>query len=504
MFNKILKQFTKYLLFPQNSLKQRAISSGVWLGFSRMLNKILLLVRAIILARMLSPKDFGLFGISLAVLSLLQTFSQPGTGEALIQKKDDIAPYLDAAWTIKIIRGISLALFLYFCAPFASRFFAEPQIITLIYIIAASLIIGGIGNQGIIYFAKDLNFRKAFIYEISGVITDFCVSLILVFILHNALALAYGYLAGIFTLTVVSYFIHPYRPKFKIDLPKIKELTRFGRWVWLYTIFNYILSDGISFFIGKVLGVISLGLYQMALKISALAAGEISAVFSSVGFSFYSKLQDDASKLKEAYIKTLKINNLLIFPICVFLYGMSPLIVHVLLGEKWQGIVWLIRIFSLLGLFTSLSTINNTFFKSMGNPNLTAKFQIIKLILISSIIYFVTVKFGLIGVSILILIVNIAISPFECAIIFKKLGLRINIILKIILFPLANSIITITVIFLINKWLVVHINIISFIFLTFLSVILYLFTTFISDQIFHFGIKRLFNKNYLLNLFVTK
>ena len=107
------KKFVKNLITPGGTLSQRVVKSGFWVFFLRIFNQGFSLLRLIILARILSPNDFGLMGIALLTMSILETFSETGFQQALIQKKEDIKSYLDSAWTVLILRGFVLFVILY-------------------------------------------------------------------------------------------------------------------------------------------------------------------------------------------------------------------------------------------------------------------------------------------------------------------------------------------------------------------------------------------------------
>jgi len=111
------KEFIYNLITPGETLSQKVVKDGFWVFFLRIVNRGFSLIRLIILARILSPNDFGLMGIALLTMSTLETFSKIGFQQTLIQKKEDIKSYLDSAWTVLILRGFILFAILYFIEP---------------------------------------------------------------------------------------------------------------------------------------------------------------------------------------------------------------------------------------------------------------------------------------------------------------------------------------------------------------------------------------------------
>ncbi|MCD6270366.1 oligosaccharide flippase family protein, partial [bacterium] len=277
-----IKRVVNNLMEPGKTLSQRVVKGGFWVFLLRIVNRGFSLIRLVILARILSPNDFGLMGIALLTMATLDTFSQTGFQQALVQKKEDIKSYLDSAWTVLILRGFILFAILFFIAPYAAIFFDAPEAKSIIQVIGFAVLLQAFTNIGVIYFQKELEFNKQFIYQLSGTLADFIVAISAVLILKNVWALVLGLLAGSFARFVVSYLIHPYRPHLSFDLGRAKELFGFGKWVLGSSILVFLITQGDDIFVGKLLGVAALGFYQMAYRISNMPATEITHVISQV------------------------------------------------------------------------------------------------------------------------------------------------------------------------------------------------------------------------------
>jgi O-antigen/teichoic acid export membrane protein len=116
---------------------------------------------------LLAPHDFGLFGIAMLAIATLEAFTQTGFEAALVQKKENVKSYLDTAWTISAIRGAVLFFILFFFAPLMANFFYSPQATTIIRVIALSAFLSGFRNIGMVFFQKELEFDKQFLFEFS-------------------------------------------------------------------------------------------------------------------------------------------------------------------------------------------------------------------------------------------------------------------------------------------------------------------------------------------------
>jgi len=237
----------------KESLSQQVARGGFWVFALRITDRGLGFIRLIILARLLTPDDFGLLGISLLALSILGTFSGTGFGAALIQKKERTDEYLDTAWTVQIIRGIVLFAILFTVSPLVAIFFNTPEAASIIKVLAFTQLLGGFNNIGIVYFRKELEFHKQFIYSFVSSVVAMLVAISLAFILRNVWALVFGLLAGNVTALILSYIICSYRPKIEFNLAKIKELFGFGKWILGSSILIFLGTHGDDVFVGKLL-----------------------------------------------------------------------------------------------------------------------------------------------------------------------------------------------------------------------------------------------------------
>jgi len=429
------------------SLSHRTVRGGFWVFSLRIVQQLFGFTRLIILARILAPHDFGLMGIALLTMSTLETFSQTGFQAALIQKKKDIESYLDAAWTVLILRGLVLFGILYFAAPLAASFFDAPEAKPIIQVIGFSVLFQAFTNIGVIYFQKELEFNKEFIYQFAGTLADFTVAILSVLILRNVWALVLGLLAGNAVRCFMSYLIHPYRPRLSRDLAKAKELFGFGKWVLGSSILVFLITQGDDIFVGKLLGATALGFYQLAYRISNMPATEITHIISRVTFPVYSKLQDDISKLRAAYLKVLQITAFLSFPIAGLIFVLAPDFTEIFLGQKWMPMVPAMQVLVFAGLFRSIAATTGPIFYAVGKPKIETKWQIVRLFVIAALIYPCTIKWGILGASIVVFL-SIFVSNIGFS--FKAIKITrcgIKNFSKPIALPLINGIIMIISIF---------------------------------------------------------
>lgn len=394
----------KLLLHTTKGLSKRVAEGGIWSFALRITVRSLALIRIIVLARLLAPNDFGLMGIALLLMMAIEKFSEMGLSTALVQKKGDVDEYLDTAWTAQVIRSILLFSILFTTAPLIATFFNASKAVAIIRVIAFVQLFKGLTNIGVVYFRKELEFNKQFVYQFSIIIVNFGVTISAALILKNVWALVFGLLAGEFVGFAISYVIHPYKPRVKMDWRKFTELFNYGKWVLGCVIIIFWATQGDSIFLGKILGVLALGFYQMACRISAFLNTEIAATISIVVFPALSKLQENIQKLQKGFLKSLEVTAAICVPISVGIVLLGFDFTRIFLGEKWMPMVPALQILAISGPILAIMRIIDPLFGAVGRPKLTFFMYLSRFGTMAIFILPLTKNFGLVGTSIAVLL----------------------------------------------------------------------------------------------------
>ena len=441
-----LRNKVKNLLKPGEGLYQRAGRSGAWVYATNIINRVFSLIRVIILAQLLTPHDFGLVGVALVAIAALSILTVTGFERALIQKKGNIEGYLDTAWSVSVMRGVILALVLFGMAPLISTFFGSPAVSSILRVVAISCVLQGLTNIGIIYFRKELEFGKQFIYQLSGTIVDMAVAITAAIIMRNAWALVFGLLAGSLVRCIVSYAIHPYRPRFNFQLEQAKELFGFGKWVLASSIVVLLATQGDDAFLGKVLGVTMLGFYQMAFRFGNLPASEVGLI-STVAFPTYSKLQDNISALRDTYLRVMRLVTFAAIPLAGGIFILAQEFTQILLGDKWMPIVPALRILAISVVIRVIAGTGGALFQAKGRPDLDFKMNLGRVITLAVAIYPLTMLWGMPGTALAVLVAVCACIPIWIFGSVKLGRIRGSDFLRTLLPPLVSTAIMCAVIF---------------------------------------------------------
>jgi len=474
---------------PEQSLFPKVIKGGFWVFGLRFIRQFFHLARLIIIARLLAPHDFGLFGIALLTMSILETFSQAGFQQALIQKKERSEDFLNSAWTFLVIRGALLFIMLYLLAPTAAKFFGVPEAKLITQVLGVSVLLGSLTNIGVIYFQKELEFNKQFILGFITIVVDFVVAVAAAVIMRNVWALVFGVLAGNIAGLILSYFLHPFRPRIKFSKYEVISLFRFGKWVWSSSVLVFLITQGDDIFVGKILGVAMLGYYQMAYKISNIPATEISHIISQVTFPAYSKIQDNLPRLREAYLKVLQLTAFLSFPIAGLIFIFAPDFTRIFLGEKWMSIVPAMQILVFAGLIRSIAVNSGFVFLAVGKPKIDTFWQIVRFIIIVVLIYPFSKHMGIAGTS-LVIFISILISSVGFSLSAIKITqCELKVFIRSLGLPMINGIFVILLILGLKSFLVMGAGV--FILLVIIGIFTYILISFILDNFYTYSLRSL-------------
>jgi lipopolysaccharide exporter len=379
------------------NLSTKVIRSGLWSLGGNWIIRGVGIIKLIILARLLSPLDFGIFGLVTLSINFLNVFSETGIESALIQRDKIDRPELDTAWTIGIIRGLVLFSLLFMSSGWFASYFGNSALKPVLKVMATVFLVGGFVNVGIVFFPKELEFKKIVRLDLVSDIIGAVVTVLLAFWLRNVWAPVIGSIAWGITKCVGSYSMHLYRPKFFWNWSIAKSLLNFGKHIFWISMVTFFVTSGDDALVGKLLGLSMLGFYAMAYNIANIPVSSLSGIIGKISFPAYAKLQQDPIRLSEAIKRVLEVVLILLIPLTVLIILLSKDFTLIFLGDKWLPMVPVLKVLALLGFFRSLSSVFAPIQLAVNRPEIQSRNKLIELILFLSLIYPFTVEWGLIG-----------------------------------------------------------------------------------------------------------
>ena len=427
------------LFRPGKSWSQRVAHAGFWAFALHLAEQFVILCRLFVLAVLLEPRDFGLFGMALFCIIGLETLSRTGFEQALIHKKEEIKPYLEVAWTVLSLRGLLLAALLFAAAPWAAAFFEEPAATPLIRTLSLCFLLRGFTNIGVVNFQKKLEFHKEFTFRFSGVLLDLIVAIGAAFVFRSAWALILGYVAADLTRLVVSYLIHPFRPRLNFDWGKTKELFDYGVWMLLMGITLFISANGAGVVIGKIIGAAALGYFQMADRIPNVVVKGLGDTLSNVAFPAYAELQGSIDRLRGAYLRIAGVSAALLLPAAVGIISIGHDFTRIFLGPKWMPMVPALIILSVAGVATAIVWTGRPVFMGGGRPQVVFHTQFARAATVLLFVYPLSSRWGIVGAAFAVLLSGISALAVTFVNIRRQFGITWKELGLMFLPPLAAS-----------------------------------------------------------------
>ena len=214
--------------FGHNS---RSFVQGLsWTVILRFVVRGVAVVRSVALARLLDPAGFGVFGIAIMVLALLELMTETGINIFFLQNRDKIDKYLNTAWVISIIRGFSISILVLLITYPVTNFFNAPQARPLLYLMAIIPIIRGFLNPSTIKFQRNLEFHREFIYRGTITVAETAAMIFFTWWLSNPIGLVLGLIAAGLTEVIMSYLLIKPWPRFKLNFSQAKDIVSSGKW----------------------------------------------------------------------------------------------------------------------------------------------------------------------------------------------------------------------------------------------------------------------------------
>lgn len=336
-----------------------------WMGAFRASSRAVAFVRVAIVARILTPAEFGLFSIATLVLAFLEILTETGINVFLIQEEGELKNYLNTAWVVSIARGIAISLLLLLVAPYIASFFNSPNAAPLLYLAALVPLIRGFINPSEVIYQKELAFRKEFWFRFAIFSFDSLVAVLATLITKSAIGLIIGLVAGAILELILSFVIFSLRPVIAFEKEKLTHVINRGKWVTAGGVFEYLFYNLDNVVVGRILGSAALALYQNAYRISTLPISEITDVFGKVTFPTYSKISSEKDRLKRAFIKTNLLIALVAIPFGILVSIFAKEIVLVVLGEAWISAAGALRILAIFGAIKAITNHPYSLFLSL-------------------------------------------------------------------------------------------------------------------------------------------
>lgn len=380
------------------TLATKAAKGVAWNYLSFGLGKGLVLVTTAVLARLLTPEQFGVVGFATLAVSYLAVLKDLGLGAALIQRQDDVEGAADTVFTLNLLLGGILTLLAVLVAPLVAAYFREPEVIPILRVLAFNFVINALGAIHTVRLQRQLDFRRKALPDIGRSLVKGIVSIGLALAGFGVWSLIVGQMASSVAGVALSWWMFPWRPQLRLETSLVRQMLNFGLSV-IGTDGLTILNDTLDYLlVGRLLGSVALGIYTLAYRLPELLVLNLLWVLSAVLYPAYASVQRETAVLEQAFWATTRYIELAVMPLCLGLMITADPLIRVVFGIQWLEAIPVMRLLALYALVRSIGYHIGDVYKAMGRPDILLKLGVISLLVLFPALWF-GARYGLVGVA---------------------------------------------------------------------------------------------------------
>lgn len=331
----------------------KALARGMlWSVSLRWFIKGIGLISTIILARFLTPADYGVLVMAMLVIGLVEIFFFTSADTALMRNQDSSDALVNSAWTLRLIQAVVVALVVAALTPAAASYFRDDRVIPVMLVLVSGIVIAALANIGPVLARKSLQFGLEVKIQMESKLISFFVTVIAAYSLRSYWALVIGTYAGHLSGVWLSYRLHSYRPKW--DVSRIRELWSFSQWLLVSSIGTFFGKKLDELILGRIGSAQALGIYSVASELGQTVTVEISAPVNRSLFPVLSSMQNDKPASLNLFFSTLGLTNTFTIPVGIGMCLVAAPFVQVVLGRSWLDVIPILEVFAIQGVIRFL------------------------------------------------------------------------------------------------------------------------------------------------------
>ncbi len=406
-------------------LKEKTKVAVFWNIFNILFSKTSRLITSIILARILFPEDFGLYGLTLIVIRFGRRLTNFGFSTVLIQKKEIDKSEIDTVFTASFVINLTVFLVLFFGAPYFSQFVRSPQVTQLIKVISLTFILNTFIMVAESLLKRDLNFKGISIARSARSVFSYSTAIVLAILDFGVWSLILGEVFSVVVNMILVLIYARFVPRIYFKFSIFKNLYSYGMRVSFVQYLDYFINNIDYLLIGRFLGTEALGYYERAFNLMDMTRRQIGRSMNEALFSAFSRIKEDGQRVVKNLTQVLSYTSLVAYPILIGLIFLAPSLVYNMYGPKWLHTIIPLQIMCVSGL---VKTIGSTFFPvifALDFINQRIKAQVVCLVLLGgSILLFI--PYGINGVAVAVVLSSIVYTLLIVRIMIKRLPFTIS------------------------------------------------------------------------------
>ena len=362
-------------------LKKRAFLATLWSAADVFLRQGLQIVVTVVLARLLSPEEFGIIALLSLFIGLSSVLVDSGFSSALIQKQDATHDEESTVFWFNLTIGILATGVLWIAAPYIADFYQQPVLVNVVYALSLTVALNASGAIHTALLTKRLDFLAQM--KISAIATSIsgALAIFLAWRGYGIWALVAQAVISALLTNMLLWFFSSWRPALRFELANARRLFGFGGYMLAASLLDTLYSKGYSLLIGKYYSARELGLYSQAENTKQFPASLLSAILLRVAFPMLSSIADDKAKLQRGVQLAIRSMMLLNIPMMLGLAVLADTMIAVVFGVRWLPAAPVLQILCLAGVLWPFHVINVNVLLAQGHSRLVFNLQIIKSIL---------------------------------------------------------------------------------------------------------------------------
>jgi len=337
-------------------LKRKSVRGGMVTMASQGVSIVVQLASTVILARLLTPDDYGTIAMVLAITAFAGLFRDLGLSSAAIQKKDLTDAQQSNLFWLNVAMGAALTVIVAAASPLVGWFYGKPELIPVTIALSFSFLIGSLGAQHTARLIRDMQFGRKAAATISGSLVTLAVAVACALNGLAYWALVWGNLAGAAVTTLLLFLLSPFWPGWYQKGAGIREMLKFGAHVTAFDFVNYFHRNLDNILIGRFWGTAALGMYSRAYSLLMMPINAIRGPINAVAFPAMSSLISNPKEYRHYYKSMLRVLAFLTMPMAALLYVCSESLINLALGPQWAEVSTLFSILAIAGFVQPVSS----------------------------------------------------------------------------------------------------------------------------------------------------
>ena len=383
--------------------KNSVVKNFLWRFAERCGAQLVTFIVSIVLARILSPEDYGRIALVTVFTAIMQVFVDSGLGTALIQKKDADDLDFSSVFYFNFVVCLVLYAIIFVAAPIIAEFYNDASITPIIRVISLTVVISGVKGIQQSYVSRNMMFKRFFYATLGGTIFSAFLGIVLAYTGFGVWAIVAQQLSNTTIDTLILWLTVKWRPKKEFSWKRLKGLLTFGWKMLASSILDSVYNNIRSLVIGKMYSAADLAFYDQGKKFPNVIVTNINTSIDSVLLPTMASAQDDSGRVKSMTRRAIKTSTYIMAPLMMGLAFCAEPIVRLVLTDKWLPCVPFLRIFCITYMFYPIHTANLNAIKAMGRSDLFLKLEIIKKV-VGIVLLISTMWFGVMAMAYSLLI----------------------------------------------------------------------------------------------------